>query len=350
MDGKKIRVAAVQARPLLLDLKGSVDKAVGLVREAASRGARLVAFGETWITGYPAWLDLCPGSALWDHLPAKKAYARLHENSVTIPGPETGRLGEAARRHGVVLVIGVHEKVRTGRGHGSLFNTQILFGPDGSIQGRHRKLVPTHAERLVWAPGDGGGLEAIDTPAGRVGTLICWEHWMPLARQALHESAEEIHVAAWPTVRDMYQVASRHYAFEGRCFVVAVGQIIRAGDLPEGLDLPPELTGRPEALVSSGGSCIIAPDGSLLAGPVFDREEILTADLDLGRIAEESMALDVTGHYNRPDIFEFRKRAPTPRRRGIETAGASARRGPAGPRTRPAPRSRRRGNPAGRRR
>jgi predicted amidohydrolase len=350
MGGKKIRVAAVQARPLLLDLKSSVEKAVDLVREASSRGARLVAFGETWITGYPAWLDLCPGSALWDNLPAKKAYARLHENSITIPGPETDRLGEAARRQKVVLVIGVHEKVRAGRGHGSLYNTQIVLVPDGSIGIRHRKLVPTHAERLVWSPGDGGGLGAIDTPAGRVGTLVCWEHWMPLARQALHESAEEIHVAAWPTVRDMYQVASRHYAFEGRCFVVAVGQIIRAGDLPQGLDLPPDLAGRPEALVSSGGSCIIAPDGSLLAGPVFDREEILTADLDFGLIAEESMALDVTGHYDRPDIFEFRKRAPTHRPPGSGTGEAPAPRGPAAPRARPVPRSRRPGNPAGRRR
>jgi predicted amidohydrolase len=350
MGGKKVRVAAVQARPLLLDLKGSVDKAVDLVRKAAARGARLVALGETWITGYPAWLDICPGSALWDHLPAKKIYSRLHENSLTIPGPETDRLGEAARRQGVVLVIGVHEKVRAGRGHGTLFNAQIVFGPDGSIQNVHRKLVPTHAERLVWGQGDGGGLEAVNTPAGRVGTLICWEHWMPMARQALHESAEEIHIAAWPTVREMYQVASRHYAFEGRCFVMAVGQIIKAGDLPEGLNLPPGLADRPEALVSSGGSCIIAPDGSLLTGPVFDREEILTADLDLGRIAEESMALDVTGHYDRPDIFEFRKRTLTPRRPGIETAGSPAPRGPAGPPTRPAPRSRRPGSPAGRRR
>src|SRR2546422_3952116 len=137
---------------------------------------------------------------------------------------------------------------------------------------------------------------------------VCWEHWMPLARQAMHESAEEIHVACWPTVRDMYQVASRHYAFEGRCFVLAAGLITAARDLPSDLELPPDLKGRPDALVCAGGSCIIAPDGALLAGPVFDREEILIADLDLGRIAEESMALDVTGHYNRPDVFQFSKR------------------------------------------
>jgi predicted amidohydrolase len=228
------------------------------------------------------------------------------ENSVVVPGPETDRQGRAAREHGVVVSIGVHERVARGPGHGSLYNTQILLGPDGSILSRHRKLVPTHAERLAWAPGDGSGLEAADTPAGRVGALICWEHWMPLARQALHRSAEQIHVAAWPTVRDMYLVASRHYAFEGRCFVLAVGQIVAAADLPRELALPAGIGRDTATLVVSGGSAIIGPDGALLAGPVFDREEILTADLDLGRIAEESMLLDVTGHYDRPDLFEFR--------------------------------------------
>ena len=302
------RVAIAQAAPVFLDLEKSVDKAVRLIGEAAGRGARLVAFGETWLPGYPAWLDLCPGSAYWDHPPAKKAYARLVENSAIIPGPETDRLGAAAREHGVVIVIGVHERVAGGPGHGTLYNTNLVIGPDGSILSRHRKLVPTHAERLVWGPGDGGDLEAVATPVGRVGSLICWEHWMPLARQAMHESAEEIHVACWPTVRDMYQVASRHYAFEGRCFVLAAGLITRAGDLPADLELPPGVRENPDGLVCSGGSCIIGPDGSLLAGPIFDREEILVADLDLGRIAEESMALDVTGHYNRPDVFQFAKR------------------------------------------
>ncbi len=308
MAERKVRVAIVQAAPLFLDLDKSVDKAIRLTGEAGRKGARLVAFGETWLPGYPAWLDLCPGSAYWDHAPAKKAYARLAGNSAVIPGPETDRLGAAARENGVVMVIGMHERVAGGPGHGTLYNTNLVIGPDGEILSRHRKLVPTHAERLVWGPGNGEGLEAVSTPAGRVGSLICWEHWMPLARQAMHESAEEIHVAAWPTVRDMYQVASRHYAFEGRCFVLAAGSITKARDLPADLDLPPDLQGKPDALVCAGGSCIIAPDGSLLAGPVFDREEILVADLDLGRIAEESMALDVTGHYNRPDVFQFSRR------------------------------------------
>jgi predicted amidohydrolase len=307
MEGA-VRVAAIQAAPAVLDCPASLDRAERLIAGAAARGARLVAFGESWIAGYPAWLDLCPGAASWDDPGAKRVYGRLYRNSLVVPGPETERLGTCARQHGVVLVIGAHERTDSGPGHGTLYNTQLIFGPDGALLGRHRKLVPTHAERLVWGPGEGGGLEAVETPAGRVGTLICWEHWMPLARQAMHESAEQIHVAAWPTVRDMYQVASRHYAFEGRCFVLAVGQLIAARDLPADLDLPGELKARPESLVMNGGTCIFGPDGALLAGPVFDREETLLIDLPLHRIAEESMALDVTGHYNRPDLFEFRVR------------------------------------------
>src|SRR2546425_687814 len=305
---RKVRVAIAQAAPVFLDLGKSVEKAVRLTGEAARKGARLVAFGESWLPGYPAWLDLCPDSAAWDHAPAKRAYARLVENSAVLPGPETDLLCAAARENAVVVVIGVHEKVAGGAGHGTLYNTNLLIGSDGSILSRHRKLVPTHAERLVWGQGDGSGLEAVPTSAGRVGSLICWEHWMPLARHALHESAEEIHVAAWPTVRDMYQVASRHYAFEGRCFVLAAGLLTAARDLPRDLELPAGIKSRPDTLVCAGGSCIIAPDGSILAGPVFDREEILVADLDLGKIAEESMALDVTGHYSRPDVFQFSRR------------------------------------------
>jgi len=305
-----VRVAAVQAAPVLLDLERSVAKAERLIARAAARGATLVALGETWLPGYPAWLDLVPGAAFWDHPPMKAVHARLRANSVVIPGPVTRRLGRAARRHRVVLVVGVHEKVERGPGHGTLYNTQIIFGTDGAILATHRKLVPTHAERLAWGPGDGGGLAAVEAGGARIGSLICWEHWMPLARQAMHESGEEIHVAAWPTVRDMYQVASRHYAFEGRCFVLAVGQILRARDLPRELELPRELRGRPETLVASGGTCIIGPDGAFIAGPVFDREAIVVADLDLDRIAGESLALDVTGHYNRPDVFDFRVRRP----------------------------------------
>ena len=163
--------------------------------------------------------------------------------------------------------------------------------------------MPTYTERLLWGQGDGHSLHAVDTPVGRVGGLICWEHWMPPARQRLHESGEDLHVAAWPQVKEMNLVASRHYAFEGRCFVVVCGAIMHARDLPAELEPAGELRGHPDALVLHGGSVIIGPDGSILAGPVYDVETILTAEIDLARIFEEQMTLDVTGHYARPDVF-----------------------------------------------
>lgn len=301
-----IRVAAVQAAPVVLDLAGSLDHLEEWVRRAAAERAAIVAFGECWLTGYPAWLDESPDAALWGHPGAKAVFERLADNSVAVPGPATERLGKLARSLKLTLVIGMHE--RAGR---TLYNTQLTFGPDGTLANHHRKLMPTAHERMIWGLGHGTPLRAVTLQEVRVGGLICWEHWMPLARQAMHEAAEEIHVAVWPTVRDMYQVASRHYAFEGRCFVLAAGLLTAARDLPSDLELPEEMKGKPDALVCAGGSCIIAPDGALVAGPVFDREEILIADIDLGTIAEESMALDVTGHYSRPDVFQFTKRVVT---------------------------------------
>jgi predicted amidohydrolase len=180
----------------------------------------------------------------------------------------------------------------------------LTFGPDGALLNRHRKIMPTFSERLVWGAGDGASLRAVATPFGRVGGLICWEHWMPLARHRLHSSGEDLHVAAWPQVKEMNLVASRHYAFEGRCFVVACGGVLPVADLPPELELVEPLRGNQHALALNGGSAIIGPDGAVLAGPVFGEETILTASLDYGRIAEESLTLDVTGHYHRPDIFE----------------------------------------------
>jgi predicted amidohydrolase len=158
---------------------------------------------------------------------------------------------------------------------------------------------------MVWGPGDAAGLRAVNTPVGRVGGLICWEHWMPLARQALHDSGEDIHIAAWPTAHELLQVASRHYAFEGRCFVIAAGSLLRARDLPPELEAHPDKVTSPEQFVMRGGSAIIGPDGHYLAGPVYDEPTILRADLPLGRLREELMSLDVSGHYGRRDCFDF---------------------------------------------
>jgi predicted amidohydrolase len=300
----KVKVAAVQSAPVYMDLNASLEKAERLIGEAASLGAQLVVFPETWLPGYPAWLDCCRDVALWDHYPVKKVFARLMENSVVVPGRVTDALCESARAHEVALNISVHERVVEGPGRGTIYNTMLTIGRDGSLLNSHRKIMPTYTERLVWGQGDGGSLKSVETHIGRVGGLICWEHWMPLARQRLHDAGEDIHIAAWPQVKEMNLVASRHYAFEGRCFVIACGAIMKASDLPPELEPVASLGENPNSFVLNGGSALIAPDGSLEAGPVFNEEVILTAELDLARIAEESLTLDVTGHYSRPDIFK----------------------------------------------
>jgi len=302
----QVRVAIVQAEPVHLDLAASVARVVELTAEAASRGAQLVVFGETWLGGYPAWLDECPGAALWDHAPTKEVFARLRQNSLGVPSPESDLLAEAAKRHGVTLVIGANERVDAGPGNGTLYNSILVFGADGSLLNRHRKLVPTYTERLVWGQGDGSGLRTVETPVGRLGALVCWEHWMPLARQALHVAGEQIHAALWPTVKDTSQLASRHYAFEGRCYVLAAGLLMRARDLPPELA---ESGDDPERWVLRGGSAIAGPDGAWVTEPVFEEETIIVADLDLDAIDRERLTLDVTGHYSRPDVFEFGVRA-----------------------------------------
>jgi len=298
-----VRVAAVQAAPALLDLSASLDRLETWTGRAAGEGAQLVAFGETWLTGYPAWLEESPEAALWGHPGARAVFQRLVENSVEVPGPAADRMARLAREHGVTLVVGVHE--RAGR---TLYNTQLTFAPDGSLARRQRKLMPTYHERMVWGQGDGAALAAVAVNGARVGSLVCWEHWMPLARQALHDSGEEIHVAGWPGVHEMHQVASRSYAFEGRCFVLAVGSILRVGDMPAELPPRPERGRDPQAFLIRGGSAIIAPNGRYLAGPVYDEETVLVADCDLSEITRESLTLDVSGHYSRPDVFEFRVR------------------------------------------
>jgi len=305
------RVAIVQAE-LAPDLASGVEATDRLTGDAARNGAALVAFPETWLPGYPAWLDVCRDVALWNHAPVKQVFARMAENSVVVEGESGRALQRIARTHGVTLVLGVTERIDAGVGRGTLYNALLTFGPDGALLNHHRKLVPTYTERMVWGPGDAHGLRAVDTPPGRVGGLVCWEHWMPLARQAMHESGEDIHVAVWPTVHEMHQVASRQYAFEGRCFVLAIGSLLRAKDLPRELEPHPERVTSPEQYVLRGGSAIIGPDGAYLAGPVYDAPCTLYAELDLNRVREESMSLDVAGHYHRPDCLELvvtRKRA-----------------------------------------
>ena len=303
-----IRVAVVQDE-VAPDLQRGLELTEARASDAATAGASLVVFPETWLPGYPAWLDVCRDAGLWDHAPVKSVFRRMAAESVVVDGASGQELAAIARRNRIAMVVGVTERVERGPARGTLFNALLTFGPDGSLLNHHRKLVPTYTERLVWGPGDGNGVRAVDiaTAAGsvRVGGLVCWEHWMPLARQALHESGEDIHVAAWPTVKEMLQVASRHYAFEGRCYVLAAGSLMRASALPPELEAHPGIVSNDQQFVLRGGSAIIGPHGRYVCEPVYDAPALLVADLDLGLTREESMTLDVTGHYSRPDVFAF---------------------------------------------
>ena len=297
-----IRAAVVQAF-VPRDLADGLAIAALQTAKAAAEGAALVVFPETWLPGYPIWLDVCRDAALWDHPPVKAVFRRLAEQSVAVPGDATDALARIARENAVTLVIGISERVDKGRGRGTLYNSVLTFGPSGALLNHHRKLMPTYTERMVWGAGDADGLRGVNAAGTRIGALVCWEHWMPLARQALHDSGEDVHAALWPTVHDMHQVASRHYAFEGRCFVLAAGSLMRAADLPSELEPHASKVASDSQFVMRGGSAIIAPDGAYLAGPLFEEEAVLVATLDLDRVREERMTLDVSGHYNRPELL-----------------------------------------------
>ncbi len=296
-----VNIGMVQQSAAHLDLPASLERLTHIVRQAANQRVNLLVFGEGWLTGYPGvWFDHVPEAALWNHAPTKAVFRRFYENSIAIDGPELQQISQLAQEHQMVICLGFNEKVSQGAGHGTLYNSLVIIDADGQVQNHHRKLVPTYTERLVHGAGDARGLRAAETSIGRVGALICWEHWMPLTRQAMHLAHEEIHVALWPTVHEMHQVASRHYAFEGRCFVVAVGQCMSARDLPAEFAVPDQ-----DQPILHGGSCIVAPDGRYVLPPDTQGQDLLVAEVDLDEIVAEKMTLDVTGHYQRDDVFEF---------------------------------------------
>jgi nitrilase len=294
-------VACVQAEPAILDRERTLDKLAALTAEAAAGGATLVVFPETFVPAYPssAWAKHLAG---WADERAKAAFALLARESVEIPGPAADRLGEIAREHGVWLVTGVNEL--DPERPGTLYNALLYHAPDGSLALRHRKLVPTNHERLVWGQGDGSGLRAIETDLGRLGGLICWENYMALARFALYESGVEIYVASTADDSDAWQSTLVHIARESRAFVVAPCHFQRASSYPDDFPLAEALEGRD--LLGRGGSAILAPDGSYLAGPLYDEEGILYAELDPARLLEERQRFDPVGHYHRPDVLGLR--------------------------------------------
>ena len=303
-------VAVVQDSPAFLNLHAGIEKTLTLLEKAAETEAKIIVFPETWLPGYPVWLDWSPGAALWDHAPAKVIFRLLYNNSIDLNGPHAQRLAQAAKAYHCTLVIGVSECLE-----GALFNSILYFGDDGELAGVHRKLMPTYTERLLWGRGDGSTLTVVETDVGRVGGLICWEHWMPLACSAMHAKNELVHTALWPALNEMNLISSRHYAFAGQCFVLAAGAVLRREELFSYLPqdesaalaqcLLESIRGPDSGWLLRGGSAIISPTGVVLAESVYDDAAIITATVDHREHIEARLALHTTGHYGRPDVFRL---------------------------------------------
>jgi len=301
-NSNKLKVAVVQAASVLFNRDATIEKACDLIQKASREGVRLIVFPEAFVPAYPRGLTF--GTVVGSRQPAgRKVWQAYWENSVEIPGPATAILGEAARKANVYLAIGVIER-DTMRGKGTLYCTLLYFGPDGRILGKHQKLKPTAAERLIWGEGDGSTLTVVETEIGKIGGLICWENYMPLARMAMYSKGVELYLAPTADARDTWQATLRHIACEGRCFVLGCNQYMTKAMYPADLKELKELREQPEVMCR-GGSAIVSPMGKVLAGPLFDQEGILSATLDLGEIARSKFDFDVVGHYARPDVFQL---------------------------------------------
>jgi nitrilase len=291
------KVAVVQAYPVVFDRERTLEKLSGLAREAAHQGAQLVLFPEAFISAYPRGLDF--GAVVGSRTDAgREDFRRYWESSVDVPGPAVDHLSRIARVNNIYLVVGVIE-----RDAGSLYCTVLFFAADGSFLGKHRKLMPTAAERLVWGFGDGSTLPVFATPLGKLGAVICWENYMPLMRTAMYAKGIELYCAPTADARDSWLATVRHIAVEGRCFVLSCNQFQRRRDFPA--DYHSVFGDDLDAVVCRGGSCIVDPFGNFLAGPNMEGEAILVAEIDLGQIVRGKYDFDVVGHYSRPDIFQL---------------------------------------------
>ena len=296
------KLAIVQRPPKLLDRAATLADAVRAVEECAAGGAQLVVFPEAYVPGYPVWIwRLRPGG---DMGLAETLHARLLANAVNLEADDLAPLRAAARKHRVTIVCGIDE--RDGEAsRGTIYNAVVLIGPDGEIRNRHRKVMPTNPERMVWGFGDGSGLKVLDTPIGRVGALICWENYMPLARYALYGQGVEIYLAPTYDAGDGWVGTMQHIAREGRCWVVGSGFALRAADIPD--SFPDKARLYPDAAewVNKGDSVVVEPGGKIVAGPMRAELGILYAEVDPARAASARRTLDVAGHYARPDIFQL---------------------------------------------
>jgi nitrilase len=296
---RTVRVAVVQTAPVAFDLEATLERVTTHTAAAAAEGAELVLFPEAFVSAYPRGLTF--GTVIGSRSDAGRAcYQRYWQSSVALDGDEAARIGAIAQQHAVHLAIGVVE-----RDGGSLYCSVAIFTPDGVLAHVHRKLVPTAAERIVWAQGDGRSVHGVPTNLGVLGTAVCWEHYMPLLRTALYEDGVQLWLAPTADSRDSWLATMRHVAIEGRCFVLSANQHARRRDYPD--DYPLEDTLDADAIITRGGSCIIDPYGTVLAGPVFDEDALLVADLDLGATIRARLDLDVTGHYARPDVFALHR-------------------------------------------
>jgi len=298
----KVKVAVVQAAPVLFDRQGSLEKTCRLTAEAAAQGAQVILFPEAFIPAYPRGLSF--GVVVGNRNPqGRLTWQAYWANAVEVPGPATAALGAAARQANAYLAVGVIER-DTQFGGGTLYCTMLYFNPKGELVGKHRKLKPTGAERLIWGEGDGSTLTVIDTEFGRMGGLICWENYMPLARMALYGKGVELYLAPTADARETWQATMRHIACEGRCFVLGCNQFVRKDMYPADLAGVEEVSSLAE-VVCRGGSMIVSPLGEVLAGPLFDEEGILFAELDMAEVARSRFDFDVVGHYARPDVFQL---------------------------------------------
>ncbi len=297
----KFKIAAVQACPVFLNREATVEKACNLIAEAGARGARLTVFPESFIPTYPDWVWVVPSGKqkIWSEL-----YADFLMNSVEVPGAATERLAGAAKKSGAYMVIGVTERDTQASGS-SLYNTLLYFSPQGDLMGKHRKLVPTGGERLVWAQGDGSTLDVYDTPMGKIGGLICWENYMPLARYTMYAWGTQIYIAATWDSGEPWLSTLRHIAKEGRVYVIGCCIALRKDDIPDRFEYKQKFYSPSRDWINTGDSAIVNPDGEFIAGPVRMKEEILYAEVDPRLMRGPKWMLDVAGHYARPDVFEL---------------------------------------------
>jgi nitrilase len=293
----KFIAAVVQNCPVIFDTNATLAKIRELTAQAADTGAKLVVFPEAFVTAYPKGLDFGTRVGMRSE-EGRDVFRRYFDSAIDVPGPATHALGQTAKASGVALVLGVIE-----REIGTLYCTVLFFAPDGTLLGKHRKVMPTAMERIIWGCGDGSTMPVFDTPLGKLGAVICWENYMPLLRMSMYAKGIELYCAPTADDRDTWLSTMRHVALEGRCFVLTACQHVRRGDCPE--DYATVQGNEPQTVIMRGGSAIIGPLGQILAGPLYNESGILTAEIDPGEIARSKFDFDVVGHYARPDIFQL---------------------------------------------